>query len=210
MNWKFRLPILLLLSALVVGCASRAPHDRRYQEREYIPDGVAMKLVSLWQGKLLTYISEQGRSNPVILLRTREQHARERLRPARISFGAMNLQAGTPDRNGWDANGLLVGSLRVDQRDWYIFVVGLIRREDYRPLGIQEIRPVALIIDAGRAYWKLGAAAPEALARYKRTFPETANRLFPGESDNFKIEHSGFGLRIKEVRSGAVWPLFSR
>jgi hypothetical protein len=198
----------ILLLTVLAGCAARAPHPDAAQTRTpaKLAERTVKQLVSVWEAQLDRYISQEGAGDPAVLLQTRALHSRDVLRPARITFDALDVDAGVPSRDGWDVEGLLIGK-QSGTHHWYVFLVGIVSRGGYRPSAIQDIRLVALSARGGRLSWAMSPPDRDAVQRYWATFRGSAVIRFPGETDEFILNLDEDRAWVQEVRSGATWSL---
>jgi hypothetical protein len=198
-----------LLLAAVAGCAARAPHPDAAEARApaNLPERIVKQLVTVWEGQLGRYIREEGAGDPAVLAQARPLHSRDVLRPARITFDALDVDAEVPSRDGWDVQGLLIGKQSTGTRSWYVFLVGIVSRAGYRPVVIQDIRLVALSARSGRLSWVMSQPDRNAVQRYWETFHGAPVVRFPGEADEFIMKLDEDRAWVLEVRSGASWSL---
>jgi hypothetical protein len=167
----------------------------------------AERLLRTWRQDLDAYIVREGRGDPVVLSQTRALRSRDVLRPARITFGVLDLEAVVPGRDGWDIQGLLIGKPTSGTHNWYVFLVGIVARAGYRPASIDDIRLVALSAESGKLTWEVGLPNPEAVGRYRETFGRSVPIAFPGDTDRFSMNFSGDEVSVLETRSAARWSL---
>jgi hypothetical protein len=201
-----RLSVLLLL--LLPACATRsldptvaAPHAQ-WTER------TADRLIALWQGRLEQYVDQEGGGDPVVLSHLTALQPRDVLRPGRIVFGVLDVEADLPGRSGWDIQGVLVGTQAVGGRNWYVFLVGIVRRSDYRPREVQDLRLVAVSShDRNKRSWVTGAPAPQAVRRYQDAFAGSRPIRFPADTDHFSMGAAAGRVLVTELQSGADWAL---
>jgi hypothetical protein len=199
----------ILLLTVLAGCAARAPHPDAAEPRTEadLAERTVKQLVSVWEAKLDRYISQEGAGDPAVLLQLRALHSRDVLRPARITFDALDVDAGVPSRDGWDVEGLLIGKQSNGAHNWYVFLVGIVPRGGYRPSSIQDIRLVALSPSGGRLSWATSPPDRDAVQRYWAAFRGSAAIRFPGETDEFILRLDDDRAWVQEVRSGATWSL---
>lgn len=199
----------ILLLTVLVGCAARAPHPgpAETQTQADLAERTAKELVSVWEAQLDRYIAQEGAGDPAVLLQMRALHSRDVLRPARITFDALDVDAGVPSRDGWDVEGLLIGKQSNGAHNWYVFLVGIVSRGGYRPSSIQDIRLVALSARGGRLSWAMSPPDRDAVQRYRAAFRGSAVIRFPGETDEFILRLDDDRAWVQEVRSGATWSL---
>ena len=101
--------LLLALVLLLPACASRAPRPVAAAEAS-LSELRARQIVSAWQQQLGDYIEHAGGGDPAVLARLPAQRATGTLRPARITFGALDIDASSAERDGFDVQGLLLGN----------------------------------------------------------------------------------------------------
>jgi hypothetical protein len=199
--------VFLLLLALLPACATRSPGPGGAAPRTNLDDRTATALISTWQRALRQYVDRQGDGNPAVLSQLRALHSRDAPRPGRITFGVLDLEASLPGRDGWDVEGVLVGKHAEDGRSWYVFLVGVVRRSDYRPRELQDVRLVALWSIDGKLGWQTDDRTPDAVRRYRDAFAASEPVRFPAENDQFAMTGSGRRVSVREVQSGAQWSL---
>jgi hypothetical protein len=199
-------PAFLLL-AVLAGCAARAPHPDVIEPQGSLSERTAERLISVWETRLARYIDQEGGGDPGVLAQTRALHSRDILRPARITFDALDVDAQVPSRDGWDVEGLLIGKQSSGTRNWYVFLVGIVARGGYRPSSIQDIRMVGLSAEKGVFTWVKSRTDREAVKRYRETFRRSSMVRFPGDTDRFVMHVSEDRTSVQELRSGADWSL---
>ncbi len=199
-------PALLLLCVLA-GCAVRAPRTDVVEPAAVLPEATVKRLISAWEQELARYISREGGGDPAALSRTQALHSRDVPRPARITFGVLDVEPIVPNRDGWDVQGLLIGKQASGTRNWYVFAVGIVTRGGYRPSSIQDIRLVAFSAQGRKLSWQMSPADPQPVQRYRDAFSASAPVRFPGDTDSFSMNVDGERLSVQEVRSGATWAL---
>jgi hypothetical protein len=198
---------LLLLLCIVAGCAVRAPHKDVMEPQIDLPEATVTRLISVWEQQLGRYIVQEGGGDPAVLSRTQVLHSRDVPRPARITFGVLDVEPSIAGRDGWDLQGVLIGKQTSGMHNWYVFVVGIVARGGYRPSSIQDIRLVAFSVQGGKLAWQMSLADPQAVQRYRDTSRGSATVRFPGDTDRFSMNAAGERLWVQEVRSGATWAL---
>jgi hypothetical protein len=198
---------LLLLLCIVAGCAVRAPRTDVMEPQADLPEATVKRLISVWEQQLGRYIGQEGGGDPAVLSRMQALHSRDVPRPARITFGVLDVEPNVPSRDGWDLQGLLIGKQMSGRRNWYVFVVGIVTRGGYRPSTIQDIRLAAFSAQGRKLSWEMSPADPQAVQRYRDTFRGSATVRFPGDTDRFSMNAAGGRLSVQEVRSGATWAL---
>jgi hypothetical protein len=202
--WRL-LPLVALL--LLPACATRSPDPGGAAAHANLLDNSAARLLSVWQQNLLRYIDLRGGGDVAVLLALRERHSRDTPRPGRIVFGVLDVDASLPGRDGWDVHGVLVGKHAERDRNWYVFLVGIVRRSDYRPREVQDVRLVALASFDGKVVWRTDDRTPDAVRRYREAFAGEATIRFPAETDQFRLTGAGRRISVREVQSGALWSL---
>ena len=199
--------VAVLLLGFVAGCAARAPHTDVIAPQVQLNESKVHRLLGTWQREVTAYISREGRGDPGVLSQTRALHARDVLRPARITFDALDVDAIVPGRDGWDLRGVLIGKQTDSAHSWYVFLVGIVARAGYRPSSIDDIRPVALSAQGEKLAWNVGIANTDAVQRYRAAFGGSAPTVFPGDTDRFTMEVSGDRVSVIETQSAARWLL---
>ena len=197
---------LLLLIALAA-CSPRAVHTSVPAPHAELAEAKVQQLISIWQEQVRQYIDRQGDGDPAVLSQTRALHSRDVLRPGRITFGALDTESDLPGRNGWDMQGVLIGKQASGGHAWYVFVVGIVRRSNYRPMEVQDIRMVALRAQGRKLVWETSTADPPSVQRYRDTSAGADPVQFPGDTDRFSMTVSGDRAQVKETQSGADWSL---
>ena len=197
--------LLPLLFVALAGCASRSPAPYGVAAAAVLPEGTAAQLVSAWQDEVCRYVDREGDGDPAVLAETKALRSPEALRPARITFGVLDVNAGAAARDGWDVQGVLVGRQASGAIDHYVFLVGIVARSGYVPVGIQDIRLVGLSVRGGRSSWETGTADATAVQRYREAFRGVGAIRFPGDTDSFRMTVTADRVSVREVRSGAEW-----
>jgi hypothetical protein len=202
MNERARRLLPLLFVALA-GCATRT--QTLPVAAPVVPEGTVAQLVSAWQDEVCRYVDREGDGDPAVLAETKALRSPEALRPARITFGVLDVNAGAAARDGWDVQGVLVGRQASGAVDRYVFLVGIVARSGYVPVGIQDIRLVGLSVRGGRSSWETGTADATAVQRYREAFRGVGAIRFPGDTDSFRMTVTADRVSVREVRSGAEW-----
>ena len=197
--------IVLLLGTLSA-CAARAPHVDSAGDPHPLLEHTAQHVLTAWQHELTRYITREGSIDPALLAQTRVMRSRDVLRPSRIVFGVLDVDASAPGRDGWDVHGMLIGKRTTGVQTWYVFVVGIVERTGYRPASIQDMRLIAFSAPGSKLAWNVGPANPQAVKRYLQTFSTPPIR-FPGDTDRFTMDLSGNVVSVLEAQSGARWEL---
>jgi hypothetical protein len=183
-------PLFLSIALALAGCAGLPQPPHPAAPVAQLPDSTAIRLVARWQEQLCRFIVQEGRGDPAAVAEARRLRSSDVLRPARITFGVLDVEADLPGRDGWDVQGVLVGR----EAGRYVFVVGIIGRQGYVPTGIQDLRLVGLSAQDGKLRWE----------RYRETFRAFAAQ-FPAGTDSFVMQAAGAGVTVREQRSGAEW-----
>jgi hypothetical protein len=193
-------PFLLSLAVALAGCAGLPQPPPATAPVAQLPESTAIRLVSRWQEELCRFVLEKGDGDPAVVAEAKALRSSDVLRPARITFGVLDVEADIPGRDGWDVQGVLVDRAAGS----YVFLVGIIGRYGYVPTGIQDIRLVSLSAQDGRLRWETGDPGAAAVERYRETFPAFAAR-FPVDTDSFAMQVAGARVTVREQRSGAEW-----
>lgn len=196
-----------LLLSVLSGCAVRAPHPDGIGPQVSLPERTVQRLISVWEQQLGRYIAQEGGGDPAVLSQARVLRSRDVLRPARITFDALDVDSQVPGRDGWDVEGVLIGKHSIGDRNWYVFLVGIVARRGYRPVSIEDIRLVAFAAQKGDLLWVVSAPDHLAVQRYWETFGRSAAIRFPGETDQFVMQADEDRAWVRELRSGADWLL---
>lgn len=204
-----RLSLLALIALIVLsGCAARSSQTEFAAAPDTLAEAKVVQLISIWQEQLCRYIVQEGNGDDAVLAELRTLRSSNALRPARITFGVLNVGADTSNHDGWDVQGVLVGMQKRGVFIRYVFVVGIVGYNGNLPTKIQDMRVVGLSPLAGTLLWETSAAAPASVARYRQAFSSgaSANR-FPEDDDNFALHASPDRVAVQEIRSGADWLL---
>ena len=197
------LALLLLLQA----CATRAPRPASVTAEPPLGETRAREIVAVWQQKLADYLDQAGGGDPSALARLPAQRATGTLRPARITFGALDVDAGVAERDGFDVQGLLLAPRSDAAAAPYVFVVGIVRREGYRPVALVDIRLVGMVARGGRLEWTVGEGDAQALMRYRALLDPAVPLRFPADKDRFELVPCAPRVCAGEQLSSARWSL---
>ena len=197
------LALLLMLQA----CATRAPRPASVAAEPALDDARARQIVAVWRQQLADYIDQAGGGDPSVLAQLPSRRATGTLRPARIVFGALDIDASVTERDGFDVQGLLLAARPGAAADPYVFVVGIVQRDGYRPVALVDIRLVAMAVRGGRLEWTVGDGDAQALMRYRATLDPAAPLRFPADKDRFELVPCATGLCADEQLSSARWSL---
>ena len=113
-----------------------------------------------------------------------------------------------PERST-DAIGLLVDHRPIEGRPYFIFLVALVHEQ-----RLEDVRAVALNVDAGRFHWFVGPEDPRALKLYRASsqVPVLAGlgsehhpERFPAPGDRFHVEVLGRQIAFVHDPSRASW-----
>ena len=196
----------LMLALLLQACATRAPRPVAATEA-VLSETRARQIVAEWQHQLADYIEHAGGGDPAVLARLPAQRATGTLRPARITFGALDVDASAAERDGFDVQGLLLGAPPGAGAEPYVFVVGIVQREGYRPVALVDIRLVVLAPQDERLEWTMGDGDPQALMRYRALLDPTVPLRFPADKDRFERVACASGICAEEQLTAARWSL---
>jgi len=198
---------LVLLVSLLIGCAARGPRPTTAVPEYELTDADGRRLVNVWQQRLSEYITRFGSGDPAVLSRLPALRSTGTLRPARITFGVIDVEAQVQERDGFDVQGLLLGKQAHTTGNRYVFVVGVIERRGYRPASIADVRLAAMSISNGALVWETGVSDAQALAHYRRAVDADAPLRFPSDKDQFGMVSCPAGICVEEPVSGARWTL---
>jgi hypothetical protein len=196
----------LTLALALAGCASRAPRsDPGAAPEAALDETRARQIVAVWQRQLADYIRRTGAGDPAVLAQLPARRATGTLRPARITFGALDVDASAAERDGFDVQGLLLPAPRDAAAFPYVFVVGIVRREGYRPAALVDIRLVTLAVRGARLEWWVGDGDAQALARYLGRRDRSLPLRFPADADRFELLPCAPRWCVDEPLSAARW-----
>jgi hypothetical protein len=197
-----------LVALLLTGaCAVRGPRPSAAPAEPGLSEAHAMQIVGAWQHKLAEHIDHTGQGDPAVLARLPMQRATGTLRPARISFGVLDVESRLPEDDGFDVQGLLLGPAAQGDAAGYLFVVGIVQRQGYRPVAIADIRLVRMSVRGGHIDWVVGGANAQALARYRAALDPLAPLRFPADKDEFALVPCALRLCVDERITQAHWSL---
>jgi len=157
-----------------------------------------------WQQGVERYVREDGRGDPNILRNTTVETGRP---------GFAMIAAPDP-KNSTDVKGVLLGHKRIGERPWFIYLVGLVNRQN-----VSELRLAALNVRGGQFRWVMGRSDAGALKTY-RNYNESLGKQRSGQSkapitfQGFPQESDAFDVTVEQDRvtaihqgSGARWEL---
>lgn len=200
--------LALSVLLLVQGCATRGPRAAADDHPEAaLSDAHARQVVAVWQQQLTDYVQRAGGGDPAALAQLPARRATGTLRPARITFGALDIETGAAEREGFDVHGLLLDVAAGAGAQPYVFVVGIVQREGYRSVALADVRLVALTPHGGQLLWTVGDGDAMALARYRAAIDADAPLRFPADKDRFELVACGTRWCADEHASGARWSL---
>ena len=203
MHRRARLPLLLLFVALS-GCAT-GWRRTDVAATAVLSERQVGEFVAAWQSGLCRYVDREGDGDPAVLAETRALRSPDVLRPVRVIFGVLGVDANLARSDGWDVQGVLVGRQASGGVDRYVFVVGIVAHASDLPVGIQDVRLVGLSAQNGALKWETGPADATAVRRYRDAFLGGGAIRFPGDTDNFRMTVGADRLSVREVSSGAEW-----
>lgn len=187
---------------LLCACATRAPRPEPAPAAPTLSDPQARQLVAAWQRELSDYLALAGDGDPAVLARLPAQRATGTLRPARISFGVLDLESRLAEADGYDVQGLLLATPDVQG---YVFMVGIVQRQGYRPQALVDLRPVTMQLRSGQPSWAVGDSDAQALARYRAAIDPTVPLRFPADKDHFELVPCAPDLCVAERLTRARW-----
>ena len=178
--------------------------------------------VEAWQSSLERYVTEQGHGDVNVLRRSDRP-------PSESDFGLIGAAtAGFPfiAPRRTDANGVLLGHRLIDDRGWFVYLVGMV---EYRgsfvnwPLDeprVTEIRLIAVSAHEGDFTWVTDEPDAVALDRYcvpqrerwsrsspSRADPTNAPTVFPTEGDALQMTVDQGAVSVVDRHSEAQWTL---
>lgn len=198
----------LLMGALLLGaCAMRAPRPVSLVMESTFSEERSKQIVAEWTQRLTEYIDSTGDGDPAVLTRLPALRATGTLRPARITFGVLDVEASVAEADGFDVQGLLLSQSSELPADWYVFVVGIVQRQGYWPVAIADIRLVGITVRDGRLEWAVGDSDREALARYRAAVDMSDPLRFPADKDRFELVPCAPRFCADELLTSTRWSL---
>ena len=205
--WLWRVVGALALLLLLPGCATRAPRPASVAAEPALDEMRARQIVAVWRQQVADYLDQAGGGDPAALAQLPSLRATGTLRPARIVFGALDVEASVAERDGFDVQGLLLAPRPGATADPYVFVVGIVQRDGYRPVALVDVRLVAMATRTGHLEWTVGNGDPQALLRYRARMDPAAPLRFPADKDRFELVPCAPGLCVDEQLSAGRWSL---
>jgi hypothetical protein len=199
---RLRLYALCLSAGLLCACATRAPRPETTLSAPALTEAQARQLLHTWQRQVTDYLASAGDGDPAVLARLPAQRATGTLRPARISFGVLDLDASIAEADGFDVQGLL---LATPHPRGYVFMVGIVQRQGFRPHTLVDLRPVTMQLQSGQLSWAVGDSDAQALARYRAATDPAVPLRFPADKDHFELVPCAPGLCVAEQLTQARW-----
>jgi hypothetical protein len=186
MTNRLQFSCVLLILIFLAGCSSGS------------------KDISSWQRGVEQYIHERGDDPAVLRDVTLEDN-----RPGFAVIG------GLEPAKSIDARALLLGHKIINDRPWFIYLVGIVSRQK-----VEEIRLAALSASpsGGQYIWRLGPRDTHALKLYRdwggnewkkhgdsRSKPPPDYTTFPRGFDQFDLKVEGTRITATDKGSGATW-----
>ena len=199
---RARRAALWLSALLLCACATRAPRPEPTTVAPALGELHARQLVNAWKQQLTEYLASAGDGDPAVLARLPALRATGTLRPARITFGVLDIDARLGEADGFDVQGLL---LAAPHTQGFVFMVGIVQREGYRPQALVDLRPVTMQLTGGHIRWDVGEGDTQALARYRAAIDLTVPLRFPADKDDFELVACASGLCVAERLTQARW-----
>jgi hypothetical protein len=198
----------MLLAVASAGCAVHSSPKASSAAVRELPDATSRAVIAAWQTRLEQHIASAGDGDPAVLSQLPVLRSPAVARPGQIVFAASDIDAHVPERDGYDAFGLLLGKQVTTAGPRYVFIVGAVQREEYWPVAVADVRIAALSVKAGIATWETGPSNVEALVRYRKDADRSTALRFPAEHDQFRLIGCDPGVCVEELRSGARWALY--
>jgi hypothetical protein len=158
--------------------------------------------VPKWQESVEQFVRSDGRGDPNVLRNVT-------LEGGKPGFG---LIASEDPRSSTDAKGLLLAHKQINGKPWFIYLVGLVSRQE-----VTQLQLAALNVQGGQFHWVLGKADGSALKTY-RNYNESVGKQrsgqakapskyhgFPQESDAFDVSVEQNHVTAVHQPSGARW-----
>jgi hypothetical protein len=195
----------------LAGCAtsvSPPPAATRPPSAEQSTDLDSRIAIAEWQRRLEVFITGSGGPDLTALERLPALRSPAVTRPGQIVFAATDIEALTAERDGFDVFGMLVGR-RDSTTPRFIFIVGTVAREAYRPVALADIRAVSVAVRDGTVAWEVGPGNSQALQLYLKGLDATSALRFPNVHDQFRLTDCTPAVCVEELRSGARWALYA-
>jgi len=180
--------------------------------------------IESWQLSLERYVAEQGHGDLNVLRRTDRP-------PSESDFGLIGATtAGFPfiAPRRTDAYGVLLGHRNIADRNWFVYVVGMVEYRGWfvnwaldKP-RVMDIRLIALSERGGEFTWITSEPDAAALERYcgpqrqrwQQSDPSRADTtdapcVFPTDADEFQMTVDQDGVRVVDRHSDAAWRIGS-
>jgi len=158
--------------------------------------------IPTWQKSLEQYVRTDGRGDPSIL-RTMT------IEGGRPGFAVI----GEDDpHNSTDAKGLLLAHKQVEGKPWFIYLVGLVNKQQ-----VSSLQLAALNVQGGKFHWAMGKPDANALKAYRNYHEEIGKQRsgqakapvtymgFPNEGDVFEVGVEQNRVDALHQQSGARW-----
>lgn len=204
-------PVLLRLAmlalVLLAGCATRSSQTAVVPASAEPDKATTGRLMADWQRALCRYIAGPGGGDVASLAELRTLRSPDGLRPARLQFAVLNVEANPPYADGWDVQGVLVGTQKRGAFVRHVFALGIIAYNNSLPVKLEDIRLVSVVPLDGALLWEVSRAQPQAVARYRAAYRGAGPSRFPAYDDTFAMSASGDRISVRELRSGADWSL---
>jgi hypothetical protein len=174
------------MSLLAAGCSSSVSFDS-------------------WRRDCEAYVRNQGGGDPTVLRETDVDR----------SHRGFKVYSKNRPAESTDVNGVLVGTTKLADQPWLVFLVGYVDKEH-----VKDIRVAALSVANDKYTWRMGKkdeAATHAYIEYNkgvahRRFPDRKREPpqylnFPQEADRFEMSTSDAGdaIGVAHAPSGAKW-----
>jgi hypothetical protein len=178
--------------------------------------------IEAWRSSLEQYVTEQGHGDLNVLRRADRP-------PSESDFGLIGATTAgfpfiAPQRT--DANGVLLGHRLVADRNWFVYLVGMVEYRGWfvnwaldHP-RVMDIRLIALSERGGEFTWMTSGPDANAVERYcgpqrevwQRSDPSRADMtdtpsVFPTDADEFQLKSGTGGVWVIDRHSDAVWKL---
>ena len=177
---------LLLLAFAATGCASSVS-------------------IPTWQKSVTRYVNDKTDGDPMILRDMTIAGGR----PGFAIIGHHDAPASV------DANGVLLGHEQVAGRMWFVYLVGLVNKQE-----VKDVQLAALSMEDGKGQWKRGKGSKQSFRTYRDYGLKQARERFPGRKtppprylgfprtdDVFQLTNANGKLTATHEASGARWEL---
>lgn len=189
---------IFFLTTIMTGCAS-------------------VNSIKTWRESIENYVENSGHGNLNVIRNLSNN-------PTSKRFDCIGKESGGFNPNRTDTLGVLVGHEKINNRYWFIFLLGVIDYQGgfvdvtFDNSTVRDIRCIAVSKHDNRFQWVIGDHNKSQLATYlapqeiewqnshpSRTDVQLPNSYFPTKKDQFRLSINDQTLLVRDDRSGASW-----